>query len=344
MKSLLFSLSIIAYSIHAADDAQMRNLENRVAALEQRKNSGGVILPSAGANLDDDVGLSLDGELLIWKAHQTGMNYGQGIISTGGVYTDTNPYLKPNFVFDPGLRLSAGLRPNHDDWQLDASWTFFYTKAKGNFEDASVSIIPLFQVFDYSPTTVAHNLNSAWRVNLNMIDLDLSRASFMSKWTSLKPYISIRNMWLHQKYNLGAVIDNGYHSGNLRSNFWSIGPRAGFELKFSMGEGFYFFNNTSGALLWGFFKNSQDSTGYARREEYVHTSTYNVDMSLGLGWDRKIDDNHYRISLRGAWEHHIFFATNFFQSSARFDNFTAFDQANGNFTLEGFTFTARFDF
>ncbi len=74
MKSLLFSLSLIAYSIHAADDAQVRNLENRVAALEQRKNGGGVILPSAGANLDDDVGLSLDGELLIWKAHQTGMN------------------------------------------------------------------------------------------------------------------------------------------------------------------------------------------------------------------------------------------------------------------------------
>lgn len=341
MKSLLFSLSLIAYSLHAADDAQVRNLENRVAALEQRKNGGGVILPSAGANLDDDVGLSLDGELLIWKAHQTGMNYGQGYNANS---TDTNPFLKPNFVFDPGVRLSGGLRPNHDDWQLDASWTFFYTKAKGHFDEASTSIVPLFQVVDYdSSTNLSNSLNSVWRVNLNIIDLDLSRASFMSKWMSVKPYISIRNMWLHQKYNLNAIVNSSYYNGNLRSNFWAIGPRAGFELKFGMGEGFYFFNNTSAALLWGYFKNSQDSNT-AKREMYVHTSTYNVDMSLGLGWDRKIDDNHYRISLRGAWEHHIFFNTNFFQSSAHFDNFTAFDQANGNFTLEGFTFTVRFDF
>lgn len=341
MKSLF--LSLIAMSLHAADDAQMRNLENRVSALEQRKNGGGIILPSAGANLDDDVGLSLDGELLIWKAHQTGMNYAQG--TTGGATpTDTNPFLKPNFVFDPGVRLSAGLRPNHDDWQLDASWTFFYTKAKGRFDDSTVNMVPLFKINNPAPGSVAHDLSSTWRVNLNIIDLDLSRASFFSKWSSFRPYISIRNVWLHQKYNLAAVVDTAYRAGNLRSNLWAIGPRVGCELKFGMGEGFYFFNNTSASLLWGYFKNNQDTVKVANRGLYIHTSTYNFDTSLGLGWDRKIDDNHYRISIRGAWEHHIFFDTNYFMSSADLASFSSFDQPNGNFTTDGFTFTVRFDF
>lgn len=347
MKSILLSLSLISLSLHASEEAQIRNLENRVSALEQRKNGGGVILPSAGANLDDDVGLCFDAELLIWKAHQTGMNFAQGLVSTT---TNKSPFLKPNFSFDPGVRLQIGLRPNHDDWQIDAIWTHFYTKAKRSYENNQEGLLPLFET---APSIQASNaLSSVWRVNLNMIDLELSRACFMSKWMSLKPFIGIRNAWLYQKYNVSAALAaSTLAESQMRSNLWGIGPIAGFDIKFGMGEGFYFFNNTSGSLLWGLFKNSQASvaqtssttTRYPRSMD-VHTSTFNLDMSLGLGWDKRFDDNHYRLSIRAAWEHHIFFNTNFFQSNASQANFVAFDSVNGNFTTEGFTLAFRFDF
>lgn len=356
MKSLILSLSLIAVSMQAAEDPRLRNLDNRVSALEQRKNGGGVILPSAGANLDDDVGICLDGELLIWKAHQTGMNFAQGVVGANET-TSTNPYVKPNFRFDPGLRLQFGLRPSHDDWELDAVWTHFYTKAKQNYENSQIPVLPLFGLHQPSGTTandVSTSVSAVWRVNLNIIDLELARASFLSKWVSVKPYIALRNLWLNQKYNVTAALPTTPQIGSsqIRSNLWAMGPRAGFELKFGLGEGFYFFNNTSASLLWGFFKNSQTtvqqtgnlSTSYPRGPVDVHTSTYNVDMSVGLGWDRKFDDNHYRISIRGAWEHHLFADTNFFQSSAFLNTFTANDTPNGNFTTEGFTLSLRFDF
>jgi Legionella pneumophila major outer membrane protein precursor len=343
MKSLVLSLSLIALSAHASDDAHIRNLENRVSALEQRKGSGGVILPSAGANLENDVGICFDAELLIWKAHQTGMNFAQNTVT--GDTTSTNPYLKPNFRFDPGVRVQVGLRPTHDDWEIDAVWTHFYTKAKRNYENTQTELKPLFETS--LGFLSSGSIYAVWRANLNLIDLELSRASYMSKWMSVKPYISIRNAWLHQKYNVTSVPSSVVYESQMRSNLWCIGPRAGFELKFGMGEGVYFFNNTSGSLLWGFFKNSQatvDGSTTIPRNIDIHTSTYNVDMSLGLGWDKRFDDNQYRISIRGAWEHHIFFDTNFFQSNGFVDTYEAFDTPNGNFTTEGFTLAFRFDF
>lgn len=345
MKSVLFS-SLIAVSMHAADSAQLRNLDNRVSALEQRKNGGGIILPSAGANLSDDVGLCLDAEFLLWKAHQTGMNFAQGFAAA----TSTNPFAKPNFIFDPGVRILVGLRPNHDDWQIDASWTHFYTKASRQYDTASASLVPLFKIDD-SSVDLTDAVSGVWRVNLNVIDLELGRASFLSKWLSLKPYLAIRNVWLHQKYSVTANLPASglIEEAQMKSNLWGIGPRGGFEAKFGLGEGFYFFNNTSGSLLWGYFRNSQSNVlltapyDNIRRNMDVHTSTFNVDMSLGLGWDRRFDDNHYRISFRGAWEHHLFVDTNFFDSSLE-NSFVAFDRPNGNFTTEGFTFAMRFDF
>jgi hypothetical protein len=348
MKSLLLSLALLSVSIHASEEAQIRNLENRVSALEQRKNGGGVILPSAGANLDDDVGISFDAELLIWKAHQTGMNFAQGV--DVNFTTNQGPFLKPNFCFDPGVRLAAGIRPTHDDWQIDGIWTHFYTKAKKSYDNNQEAVTPLFETATSDSRSNA--VSSVWRVNLNMIDLELSRACFLSKWMSLKPFIGVRNAWLHQKYNVSAALASStLAESQMKSNLWGIGPIAGFDIKFGFGEGFYFFNNTSGSLLWGFFKNSQATvsqigSSYTRypRSMDVHTSTYNVDMSLGLGWDKRFDDNHYRISIRAAWEHHIFFNTNYFQSNARINTFEALDSVNGNFTTEGFTLAFRFDF
>lgn len=342
MKPLLFSLSLLAITLHA-DDARVRNLENRVSALEQRKNVGGVILPSAGANIDDDVGVSFDAELLIWKAHQTGMNFASGDLTN----TMTNPFLKPNFRFDPGVRASFGIRPEHDDWQLDAVWTYFYTKAKKNYEQPTNTLTPFFMTNE-NPSGY---ISSVWRVNWNMIDLELSRASFMSKWMSLKPVIAIRNTWLYQKYNISSAPSTTVYTSAMKSNLWAIGPKFGLEAKFGMGEGFYFFGNTAASLLWGFFKNSQatetqSGSSYTSipRNIDIHTSTYNVDLALGLGWDKRFDDNHYRFSIRGAWEHHAFFNTNYFISDASLDTFKAFDTPYGNFTTEGFTLTLRFDF
>lgn len=345
MKSLLLSLSFLTVSLQASyDDAHIRNLDNRVSALEQRKNGGGVILPSAGANIDDDVGLCIDAELLIWKAHQTGMNFAQQKVVQGLDYTGANTFVKPNFHFDPGVRINVGLRPEHDDWQLDATWTSFFNKAKRSI-NAGNTYFPLFMAADnLSPSS---SINAVWRANLNMIDLSLSRASFMSKWMSVKPYIAIRNIWLYQKFNVGAVITSQSYESRMKSDMWAIGPMGGFELKFGMGQGFYFFNNTSAALVWGLFKNNQRSVGPSYsvpRSLDVHTSTYNFNIALGLGWDKRFDDNHYRLSIRGSWEHLALFNTNYFMSYADPTIASAFDTPNGNYTVEGFTLAVRFDF
>ena len=263
------------------------------------------------------------------------MNYAHG----GSAVASTDPMKKINFRFDPGIRAQFGVRPKHDDWEFDAVWTHFYAKSSGSTSD---SVFPNF----YPPSaTVSTSTSATWRLNMNVADLELSRATYISKWLSTRPYLSLRGAWIGQKYliNSNGVANS---SSDMQSYLYSVGPRGGFDLKFGLGQGLYVFNDSSAAMLWGYFKNTQNTLGATSyyRNMNVHTTTFNVDMSLGLGWDRLVDEGHYRVSLRGSWDHSIYFDANYFASYPALATIDAFDTARGNLSLEGFTFAFRLDF
>ena len=68
--------SLVAFtSLVNADDMQMRNLENRVAALEQKKGANGIINPAANPPTRDATGLFITADFLYWKAHESGLAY-----------------------------------------------------------------------------------------------------------------------------------------------------------------------------------------------------------------------------------------------------------------------------
>jgi Legionella pneumophila major outer membrane protein precursor len=69
----------------------------------------------------------------------------------------------------------------------------------------------------------------------------------------------------------------------------------------------------------------------------------NLDLALGLRWDRNFLSDRFHISFNAGFEQHIYFnmAQNFFTSSA----YQTQSGASGrDFALSGFAFGGRFDY
>src|SRR3569832_534456 len=73
---LALSLVAITSVVSAVDDMQVRNLENRVSALEQRREANGMINPPARPVVKDGVDLWLQAEALYMHATEDGVSYG----------------------------------------------------------------------------------------------------------------------------------------------------------------------------------------------------------------------------------------------------------------------------
>jgi hypothetical protein len=76
MLPVLAAVTTLASVICSADDMQMRNLENRVSALEHRRGSNGMINPPARPVVRDGVDLWIQAEALYMHATEDCLSYG----------------------------------------------------------------------------------------------------------------------------------------------------------------------------------------------------------------------------------------------------------------------------
>src|SRR3569832_2110201 len=74
--ALAIGLATLTSVVCAVDDMQVRNLENRVSALEQRRGANGMINPPARPVVRDGTDLWLQAEALYMHATEDGVSYG----------------------------------------------------------------------------------------------------------------------------------------------------------------------------------------------------------------------------------------------------------------------------
>jgi len=122
------SLVAVTSLAHAADDMQMRNLENRLSALEQRKGANGVINPSARPGVRDGWDIFVTGQALYWKPNATGLTYAIRN-DEGGVtgYANDGEVLESRSKYNWGFNIGLGYNMPHDGWDLALNWTRFHT-------------------------------------------------------------------------------------------------------------------------------------------------------------------------------------------------------------------------
>lgn len=359
-------LACIAATSLSADvsDAQMRSLENRVSALEQKKSATSTLNPSGRPQVQDGLDLFFTADWLIWQAHENGLSY--AVKAPSGHSADTALYKSSvknmSFDWDFGFRLGLGWNLPHDGWDLYANWTWFQDDASETTTVGSGHV--LFPVSAYQPandsTEGFRSAHAKWRLHLNMIDLDLGREFFVSKWMTLRPFIGLRTGWIrqHKSVTFTSAISTSDQTGSLlkgTNNYWGIGPRTGLNTQWGLGHGLSFFGNMGCSLLYGFFDvqtyQNQLISGGSHNDAVTDKDSNRVgrvitEIALGLRWDTMFMDDNFHFGIQAGWEQLMFFGQNQFKtfSGTSLSNAGAFVANQGDLTIQGWTLAIRLDF
>ncbi len=367
--SSLLAASLMSTSIAQADvsEAQMRNLENRVNALEQKKSASGMINPSGRPQVRDGLDLFVTADWLIWQAHENGLSYVIKDKSAPSNSLSNSSTKDLSYDWDFGFRVGLGYNLPHDGWDLAATWTWFHDHAHGRTDVGYTrNLLPTWAVNQtgLDPNTGALKSHAHWKLRLNMIDLDLGREFFVSKWMTLRPFVGLRTGWIHQKLDvdykhltedgvLSATADK--YETDMKNNYWGLGLHGGLNSQWGLGAGFSFYGNAAVSLLYGFFDLHHDEEIILLSGSHVdvvnNSQSMRVDraiseLALGLRWDTMFADDRCHFWLQAGWEHLMFFGQNQFQKflGMNASSLGAFVANQGDLTIQGWTISARLDF
>ncbi|MBI3237036.1 MAG: hypothetical protein HYZ48_04985 [Chlamydiales bacterium] len=355
-------------SFASTDNGQMRSLESRVSALEQRKGSSGMINPSARPQVKGGANLFITGDLLLWQAHEDGLPlFVENKSFDKNLHNSRVEGLRWNW--NAGARVGIGYNSCHDGWDVSATWLHFNTRAhrheKANHNKVlwptlthpGETVVGSPQVIGNGPfqKTTAH-----WTMNLNQIDLDLGREYYVSKWMTLRPHVGLRTAWLHQKlnthYNRLSESAGSFTSGiddhvDMKTQFWGLGLEGGLDTQWGLGSGFSIYADAAWALLYGFHDvDREDQLSYGVKFNWAdpnwsfRTTRAIADLELGLRFDSWTNDERVHFRIQAGWEHHIYFSQNQFMRFVSSDAIGNFIGNQGDLTLQGWTLAARLDF
>lgn len=371
----LVAVSNIAYAqCDSNNSAQMRNLENRVTALEQRRGASGMINPPGRPQVRGGADLFVDGDLLYWNVHENGLNY--AIVNKAASESAARSNLANAEVrnlhgkWNWGFRVGIGYNLPHDGWDVRLNWLRFTDNTKRHaHSDGDEAVFPT-TVLPSDPIaqdTASRRGSARWHLRLNQLDLDLGRQFFVSKWLTMRPHIGLRSDWIYQKLRaeysnfIGVAIPNEVEM-KMKDRWWGIGVEGGLDTQWGLGNGWSIFGNLTAAIIYGFHhldiddvdspattNNSNNAASapngkFADIDNDYRVSQPILDLQLGLRWDNMFMDDAIHLGLQIGWEHHVYFSQNqfpVFTDDVAFGNFAS---NQGDLTLQGWTFSARLDF
>lgn len=196
----------------------------------------------------------------------------------------------PDHRWDWGFRVGLGANTVWDGWDIYLAYTRFSNSAKDKVcaDDCKCKfIIPVY-------TTPLSELlfgavccaGSKWKLQLDMLDLEIGREFYTSKYVTLRPFWGVRGARVNQRHNIcyqggvpsilnllgsalidlaGAFLGFDFDFGmakqefELRNKFTGAGPRIGLNSTWGLGGGFRFLANAALNLLYGTMDTSVDS-------------------------------------------------------------------------------------
>ncbi len=348
------SLALFTSIAHAdADSSQLRNLDNRVSALEQRKGASGMINPPGRPQVKDGADLFVTADFIYWNAHENGLPL--AVRNKGNTTTlSKSKVVHLDSEWDPGFRVGLGYNLPHDGWDASLTYLHFFTdadrrtKAEGQRADFGSQGFGLIG---------SHNkTKSKWHLHLSQLDLNMGREFFVSKWVTLRPNFGLRTAWVKQSlkndFDGFGQITTQTADVNGKCKFWGIGPVAGIDSQWGLGSGWSVVGNAAFSILYGFFHTHLDEdtvsvNNFANVNDSYRSSQIVCDLVLGLRWDHMFDRDRFHFSIQGGWENHVYLGQNQFirnYANTTDNNLGGVFGNQGDLTLQGWTLSARFDF
>lgn len=244
-------------------------------------------------------------------------------VNVGGVADDFTPpaahyhscLMRYPFSLDPGLRVAIAKHLEHDDWTVKAAFEWLYSSAR--FKKSAVAntfYYPvLFEIVDSNQA-----VNTKMKANYYLLDVTVSRGSFMSGRMCLRPMGGLKTAWLYAdstgNWTEGANQGTEDHHETTSTKSWGIGPMFGFESNYHMCAGFSIFADMNVAVLlgsasesnanWNAIGSDGTTTGAdARRWCSSGSSMFTTARTaLGLQYDRDCYDDAVHVMIKVGYD------------------------------------------
>lgn len=275
----------------------------------------------------DGQGWFITADVLYWQARVCGTEYAYSDDGPSANYPIKGDTKTASFDWEWGLRVGLGYNLDYDGWDIRTRYTWFDTSGSGSINAGlNNSIIPLrgSSAITTTPGSTTNQFifctsaNSTYDFEYNAIDLEMGRAYFVSRDLSFRPHWGLKTAWIDQQQNTyytgGTPANNNVGlQGNTvtikdESDFWGLGPRVGVDTQWHLGNGFSFFGNVAGALLFGsfdvthkeYYSIDNDHTINLTADRRAFSPT--VQMQLGLHYGRYINCNRQHIGVSLGFE------------------------------------------
>jgi len=336
-----------------------------------------------------------------WNAHQDGMEYAidnevqnpysvlplaVANIQELNNIRDGN-YLTPDFNWDWGFKIGLGYCTTCDGWDLGVTWTWYRGKANDHIEaeaDDGHTLLPLWSAF--APANIgplfATDIETHWKLQLNLIDLELGRNFWTSKYLALRPHVGIRIAYIKQDWDLEHKGGSwGQSPGTpftaqvaytnevcIENKFHGVGLRAGLNSEWNLGCGWAIYGTSAASIVYGRFSVDHEEDNFLalapHSEVEILETDYSfrasramLDLALGVQWSSMFCDCQYGFTAMIGWEHHLFFDQNQMWRVNRLGHTAqalnaglnntgenAYFQRRGDLDTQGWTLTLKFEF
>ncbi len=304
----------------------------------------------------------VSGEFLYWRPDQAGMTYSVSVENPLLIITGSkNKEVHQTSDWGPGFRVGAGVNFIKAPCDVSFYWTRFHHHAHSTNSDpyiVGMQVVGVNNAFVFGGSdNDAGKAHSAWKLNMDLLELDLGYRLCFNKRYMLRPYLGVTGGWINQlqaiKYNhffdFNTFIDAKIDQTN---DFHGIGPKIGINGQFSVGWGFGIFGNFAASFFYGEANNpvtvkvSGDPTLFPLPKYTVKYHQNRIipalQGQLGLKWG-VMCAKHFSIDLSALYEAQYFWGTWRNQNSTT-QNIFLYDAGYGNLMLQGGTWELKLTF
>lgn len=334
----------------------------KVCCEEPRPGPFGFAYPmDVDLNCPRDFYVNISG--LAFQAKQDGMAFainnasGAALPIVGGEVlnfsTDNSDY-----GYNPGVRMGLGFYVNHDAWSLAFDWTWLNITNYKSFSAENAGILIPLWLPPFPTDSSWQTLGASWKAHYNTLDAKLGKPYHVSRYLILNPHFGVRAAWIDQHFSVHYGGDFNSLNGTVHhgdNDFWGFGARAGVMTDWIIGKGWNLFGNIAAAMIFGKFEVDQQialgsgtpNAGYDIYEDF-YQNVPNMEIQLGIAWNKYFNKQKYRIQLAAAYEFHEWWDQfNMRKIYGDGTNPTPIIQSDtvsrGNLTLNGFSLTLRLD-
>lgn len=368
------------------EEARVAELEHQMSQLRVRTAEDTYSPKTATARPEvDGQGWFITFGILYWQARVGGTEYAYTDIGSptpsnagagvGNALPISGRTKDMSFDWDWGLRIGLGYNFQHDNWILNGEYTWFDTNGSDSTrKNQNDSVIPLRGssriTFDPALRTpffiFALSAKSQFNFSYDAIDLELGRAYFISGKLSFRPHYGVKAAWFDLEQivrytggspgtvpgaNVPEIVGLNGNTVHIEDtcHFWGVGPRVGFNTKWYLGNGFTFFGNLAGALLYGYFDVEHEERYSAYINNSIdldanrHAFSPTAQMQLGLHYDTYVYNGKQHIGIGLGFEAQYWWRQN--QMLKVDDSFnTQYERYAEDLSMHGVTFDLKWDF